>query len=351
MPPGCARSARIPLTALEEGAFDLGSIAADPTALRALSARRCRATGLVRALCVALALCSVALPAGGGPTRVVVVQTNAAAPYEAALAALREALSPDVEVVVEKVEAGDEALAARIASAQPSAIVALGTRATRWARKNVPDLPIVFTMVLNPVSSRLVESMRRPAGRVTGASLDIPPSTQFEAIRDVIGAKRVAVLYNPDKTGQLVREAVSAASNVGVELVPIAVADPTQLESSLDRVDESFDALWSVADSTVLGRGAVKHVLLHTLDKRIPFVGLSEQYVRAGALLALAASYEDNGRQAAELVKRVLAGESAASIAIATPTEVEVVFNPKTAEHLRLTIDDRAVGLPLRPVR
>ena len=97
--------------------------------------------------------------------------------------------------------------------------------------------------------------------------------------------------------------------------------------------------------------GAVKHVLLHTLDKRIPFVGLSEQYVRAGALLALAASYEDNGRQAAELVKRVLAGESAAAIAIATPSQIEVVFNPKTAELEMIETGTLPVSFTSRPRR
>lgn len=346
----CAESARA--VRMEGRAVDLGSLATViPAAVRVLSACKRREEGVVRAIGVALALFSLALPFDGKAARVVVVQTNAAAPYEAALGALSEALSPDVDVVVERVVEGDTKLAERIASAQPSAIVPLGTRATSWARENIEDVPIVFAMVLNPVSSRLVESMRRPAGRVTGASLDIPPGRQFQAIRDVIGAKRVAVLFNPDKTGKIVQEAVLAARDVGVELVPIQVADPTQIESSLDSVDDSFDALWSVADSTVLGRGAVKHVLLHTLDRRIPFVGLSEQYVRAGALLAMAASYEENGRQAAELVRRVLAGERTAAIAVATPRQVEVVFNPKTAERMRLAIDDRSIGLPLRPIR
>ncbi len=63
--------------------------------------------------------------------------------------------------------------------------------------------------------------------------------------------------------------------------------------------------------------------------------GLSEQFVRAGALMALVSSYESNGRQAAALVVRVLAGRSPSDLPIAQPTEIEIVFNPRTAARLK----------------
>ena len=112
-------------------------------------------------------------------------------------------------------------------------------------------------MVLNPVSSGLVSSMRRPGGRVTGASLDIPPQLHFRALREIVKAERVAVLFNPEKTGPVVREAKAAARREGIELVPIPVSGPAELDRALERVDDSFDALWSVADVSVLSRGVI----------------------------------------------------------------------------------------------
>ena len=63
-------------------------------------------------------------------------------------------------------------------------------------------------------------------------------------------------------------------------------------------------------------------------------VGLSEQFVRAGALLALVSSYEENGRQAAALARKILGGRAPASLAVAQPELIEIVFNPRTAKRL-----------------
>ncbi len=59
----------------------------------------------------------------------------------------------------------------------------------------------------------------------------------------------------------------------------------------------------------------------------------------AGALLALETSYEENGRQAATLVERVLAGELPGSLPIATPEKVQIVFNPRVADRFNLKLD------------
>jgi putative ABC transport system substrate-binding protein len=281
---------------------------------------------------------------------VVVIQLGTAEPYEIALQALTSELDPEARLVVEKIDPRDANAGASVAELEPDVLVTFGTRATSWAIESTTDIPIVFAMVLNPVSSKLVKSADEPGGRITGATLDISVESQLRTLRDAVNADRVAVMFTPAKTQAVVDEARRAAARAGIELVPIEVHDPTQLERALDRVDGSFDALWSVADQTVLAGGAVQRVLLHTLKRRVPYMGLSEQYVRAGALLALTASYEENGRQAAALVRRVAAGEQPGSLPLATPQNVEVVFNPKTAERLELNIR-LEVGLPLRPVR
>lgn len=303
------------------------------------------------ALAIALQLPLAAATAGERP-RVAIVVTESTAPYEVARDALEEALSGRAELVTrtldpDEKEVGVDALGADV-------LVPLGTRATSWCLSSGAGrgkgVPVVFAMVLNPVASHLVESLRRPGGRITGAALDIPVEQQLKTLRRFVGGNRIAVLYDPARTEALVQDAVQVSTRHGFQLVPIPVAGPTALEGALSRVDGSFDALWSVPDATVLGRGVVERVLLHTLEHRIPFMGLSEQYVRAGALVALAASYQENGRKAAELVIRVLAGEAAGSIPVSVPSEIEVVFNEKTARHLELEVPAFG-GMPLRAVR
>jgi putative ABC transport system substrate-binding protein len=304
----------------------------------------------IRLLAIAVAMLLGGQVRADDRPRVVALRTTDAAPYQIAIDALRARLGETVDFHVEQVEPGDEAEHERIAALEPAAIVSIGTRATLWARDTTLEIPIVFAMVLNPVSGGLIESMQRPGGRITGAALDVPPQRQLETLHEIVGAQRIGVLYNPSETGLLVGEAREAARQAGLELVPIEVHDPTELGESLARLDGSVEALWSVADRTVLSRGMVEQVLLYTLDHQIPFMGLSAQYVRAGALLALRTSYEENGAQAAELVMQVLSGAPAGSLPVTVPTEIEVVFNPRTAERLEVDLT-RPVSLRLRSVR
>jgi putative ABC transport system substrate-binding protein len=311
------------------------------------------------AIALAAALAWLASGAGADPQaalvdgtasgRVLVLRSSKLAPFEAALDGIVRELRGDLALEVRDIDPRSRP-STPIRSDAFDVLVPLGSEATQWALDSSEGVPIVFAMVLNPVSTGLVHSMSRPGGRLTGASLDIPPDVQFRALHEVVGAERVAVLYNPKLTGPLVREAQRSARRAGIELVPIPVGSPTDLEYALERVDESFDALWSVADPTVFSRGTVERILLHTLEHRVAFMGLSEQYVRAGALLALSTSYEENGRLAAQHVRAVLAGAAPAELAIATPNDVEVVFNPRTAKRLELALPDAPL-LRLRAVK
>ena len=80
-------------------------------------------------------------------------------------------------------------------------------------------------------------------------------------------------------------------------------------------------------------------------------MGLSEQYVRAGALMALDTTYEENGRQVADRVIRVLEGERPATIKIGQPESVEIVFNPHIAQRLGIRIPDGARTISVGFVR
>ncbi|MFQ5696834.1 MAG: ABC transporter substrate-binding protein [Myxococcota bacterium] len=281
--------------------------------------------------------------------RVVAIRTARAEPYQVALDALRKELGDSVELRVEDVDRNDPSAGARIEALRAKVLVPLGTQATIWARDHTRDIPILFAMVLNPVSGGLIDSMGSPGGRISGASLDVSPRDQFEILKTLLGARRIGVLYNPDETGVVVRDAANAARLAGVELHPIEVHDPRELDRALERLHH-LDALWSVADRTVLSPSAVERILLYTLDRQLPFMGLSIRYVRAGALLAVQPRYDENGRQAAALVRRVLAGASVASLPISVPRDTRVVYNPRTAKRISVVLRSLP-GYPLESVQ
>lgn len=277
---------------------------------------------------------------------IVALKSLEAEPYEAAFQGFKAALRGqgyDVgikEYVLKEGGAGKDRILAEISDRRPSLILTLGSTATTLIHERVKDVPVVFCMVLNPVASGFVQSMLSSGNNVTGASLDIPAGLQFETLKAVVPfVKKVGVLYNPQETEAVVRPAAKVAAGVGLELIGIPVSSAEKLQDSLERHRKQIDALWSVADSTVFSSDrSIEFLLRRTLEYRIPFMGLSPAFVKAGALLGLAVNYADVGAQCGEQAAQVLAGRSPASLPITAPRKVALYLNLNVARTIGVVI-------------
>ncbi|MDD2760188.1 MAG: ABC transporter substrate binding protein, partial [Methylomonas sp.] len=103
-----------------------------------------------------------------------------------------------------------------------------------------------------------------------------------------------------------------------------------------------LDALWTVDGTVAYNASAVRELLLYSFRNRVPLIGLSAQWVKAGALYALDWDYPDLGEQAAELATIILhEGRAPASLLPVFPRTVRPVLNGKTQEHMKLQIPER----------
>jgi len=198
------------------------------------------------------------------------------------------------------------------------------------------QVPLVFSMVLYPRQSGFLPN---PAHAVTGVSLDVPLDTQFDYLHRLLPAARsVGVLYSASETGTIVEAARKAAPVHGFTLIAQAVDDPGAAVSALAALMERVDAVWTVADSHVLTQQSTSALILASLRRRIPMLGLSAAHVRAGTLAALSCDYADVGRQTGDIVLRVLRGEKPENIPVSSPRKVTLALNLRTAKHLDVSI-------------
>lgn len=302
----------------------------------------------VRQRCSAVAFVAIIAALGPAPPAlssatpvVVVVKSGTPKPFElaaqATAAALRASATPP-EILTFDLE-GDEANApavfARVQRAKPDVIITLGSLATSSALAHSTTEPIVFSMVLYPQESGFLDKR----ARVTGASLDIPLDMQFAYVRRLLpDARRVGVLFHPEETGAVVEAARGAAAKRGLTLVAKAVGEHDDVVDALETVMEDVDVVWSVADGHVFTPRATPALILASLRRGVPMIGLSTAHVRAGALAAIYCDYEDVGAQTAALALRVLRGASPESVPITTPRRVALALNLRTAERLHVTL-------------
>ena len=228
----------------------------------------------------------------------------------------------------------------------PRLIVTLGSTATSFVSKGIRDIPVAFCMVLNPLASGFIRSMDSSGNNLAGASLDIPIQAQFEALRSIVpSARKIGVIYNPQETESVIQQAKKTAREMGLELIPVAINSEEKVPEALRALERSADALWSVADSTAFSSGSLEFILLHTLRNKIPFMGLSPAFVKAGALMALDADYQEVGAQCGGQAIKILMGEQPSSLPITMPQRATLHVNLKTADTIGLKIPaDRLKG-------
>lgn len=278
-------------------------------------------------------------PPAASVLRVQVLQSGAEAPFEMALQGFRRGLEKGLsgtgrtlEMSVKVLAPGDEGKGAAVVPnhEQADLFFAIGTNATRLARKISKDRPVVFSMVANPITQGIYTSGGRDP--VTGVTMDVGFAEQFETLKKVLPrARRVGVVHQISNAS-LVQRARDAARTHGLELIGKSVETSDQIPAALEELTGKVDALWSFADSLVYTPNLAQFIILHTLRNRLPFMGVSPGYVKAGALFCVYANYEDVGSQAAEIAVEIVNGKSANSIPMQSPRQSRLALNLSAAE-------------------
>jgi putative ABC transport system substrate-binding protein len=282
---------------------------------------------------------------------IVIVKSSSSDPFLKAVEGFKKEIrKSQIEAIFVEYDVSDESnpepqIAQKIQDLKPDLIVTIGSRSTAIVSQKIRDIPIVFSMVLNPVSSGFVQSMRSSGNNLTGASLDIPLSIQLEKFKFLVPKlKKLGVLFTQDSKPVII-EAQSICKKMGVELVSKLISSEKEIPGATEALAQEVDGLWAVADTIIFTPQSTQYILLYTLRNGLPLMGLSPSFVKAGALFTLACDHKDVGRQAGELALRILSGEEPAQIPITIPRMIYLCLNLRTAEQINLKIPDNIVSV------
>ncbi len=272
--------------------------------------------------------------------RVVVLSTQDVGPYQEVIAGFRQALTKqaataqiDVVSLQGNTQKAHE-MVAEIKKQPPSLLVALGSLAAQAAVREGGETPILASMIL--AADELPKS-----ANATAVILDFPLETQFQWLQRILpGSATLGVLYHPQENVAKVQAATRVAKGMGLTLIGRGVESPRDLPDAIENLFRSIDVLWGVADQTVMTPQTAEPILLASLRNKIPLVGLSTSWVKAGALYALDRNYSDIGLQCGELAVKILSGTKAGSIPVTGPRKVAYSLNLKTASLLNMELPE-----------
>jgi putative ABC transport system substrate-binding protein len=211
--------------------------------------------------------------------------------------------------------------------------------ATQAAKDATKSVPIVFTLVGDPVGAGIVASLAQPGGNVTGIS-----SLQTELV-----AKRLEVLktlapavrrvwliyYGVDlSTTPMVRKALEAAQRMKLEVVPKGVLDASDLRRVLREVRRDDAVLTPEGSSPDLAIAIIEQ----SLALKVPAVFGTALWVGYGGLMSYGPDYYAQGVQAAALVAKIRRGARPQDLPVEGAEKIDLAVNLKTADLLGLTV-------------
>ncbi len=224
----------------------------------------------------------------------------------------------------------------------PDVILAAGGATVGPLLQATRTVPIVFTLVPDPVGAGYVESLARPGGNATGfTTMDYGISVKWlELLKEIApGVTRAAVIRDPalaSGTGQL-GALQGAAAAFGVDLIPVGLRDLSEMEHAIATFARRPNGGLVVTASalSIAHRG-----LIITLAARykLPAVYPTPFFGTDGGLISYGAYFPDQYRQAAGYVDRILKGEKPADLPVQAATKYRLVINLKTAKILGLTV-------------
>jgi len=236
----------------------------------------------------------------------------------------------------------DPSVVTELVNSNVDVIVAWASPAVIAVRRATSTIPIVMVSVGDPVGSGFIASLARPGGNITGLSniaVDLNAKLMELFVELVPGMKRVGVVRNPNNPGMtaMLRETEDAVHklNIQVEVVDAQTSDEFERAFAQLRA-KSVDGVVLLADPTVIEHS--RRIAELAQSARLPTAFQRRENVDAGGLFSYGPDINNQFRQAAFYVDRILKGEKPAELPVQEPTKVELVINLKTAKALGLTV-------------
>lgn len=215
-----------------------------------------------------------------------------------------------------------------------SLLFTVGTIATQQALREADDIPVVAVLVMN-------DGMLNQAPNATGVLLDYPIDTQLQWINRVLpDVRTVGVVVHSAYNRERLDAATRTAAGMQIRLLTQEIGSAAELPGALARLGNNADVLWGIADPLVLAPENAKQLLLFSFRNRIPLIGPSSSWVKAGALYSLDWDYHDMGAQGAEMALQVLNGARVGSLSPAFPRKISLSLNRGIVQTMKLRVSE-----------
>jgi putative ABC transport system substrate-binding protein len=235
-------------------------------------------------------------------------------------------------------------LADELVQLKVDVLVAVTRQAAVAAQSASTTIPTVFIAVPDPVGSKLVASLARPGGNITGLTnmaVELVPK-RVQVLKEAVPSlSRMALLVNagfPEAARSYIEVAQAAARPLGIILQPVEIRTPADIERAFSIIAQSrLQGLCLTSDGLIYVEQRRLARLAH--ERNVPLIGYTREMAQwTGMLMTYGASNVALFKRAAYFVDKILKGAKPGDLPVEQPTIIEMIVNLTTAKALGLTI-------------
>jgi putative ABC transport system substrate-binding protein len=247
-------------------------------------------------------------------------------------------------------------LVAELVQLKVDLIATANLTAIRAAKEATQSIPIVMVTNADPVATKLIESLARPGGNITGlTNLNRDLSAKrLELFQEILpNLSRVAILWDSTNEGSAIgfKEYEAAAQPMKIQLQSLEVRGPgTNLEGVFQTaVKGRVNGLIPIRSAVVLYH--TKRIVELAIKNQLPSMHDGSNHVEAGGLVSYSPNDADLFKRAAVYADKILKGTKPSDLPVEQPRKFEFVVNLKTAKQIGLTIPPNVLARADRVIR
>lgn len=230
-------------------------------------------------------------------------------------------------------------IAQQFASSDLDLILAIATPSAQAMASATDEIPILITAVTDPVEAKLVDSMDKPGGNITGTTDMNPIKEQLDLLKKLVpDAKTVGVIYNAAEVNSEVQVRIvkQEAPALGLQIVEATVASSADVLQAAQSLIGKVNAIYVPTDNMVVS--AAQSVVQVANENKIPLISGESSVVDAGGLGTIGINYTNLGAQTGEMALRILDGAKPADMSVEGQKNFDIVLNKEAIDLLGIKV-------------
>lgn len=223
---------------------------------------------------------------------------------------------------------------------RPDLIFVTSTPTLQIAAKKIKHIPIVFTVVADPINAGVGSSFENHQPNITGISTMGDYEGMVNWLKIIMpGIKSVGTLFTPGEFNSVknLEEFKRFSEAAGIELITVPVNSSSEVtDAAMALASKKPDIICQIIDN--LTSGAFSGIVKIARKEKIPLFGFVSEQAEEGAIFVISRNYKQAGIDAALLAKKILDGHEPETIPFEFVSLTDIIVNRDAATYFGIEL-------------